>query len=120
MNTENSGELKKYLEASHLQSERETGLPEVFSELLEAVLNETVEGEGAESYQLISSVARQSNLDDSENPAAMQEVVRAIVDRRFGTGRLSNNLVRRIAGSLMEIPEVTRRLSQLWQEARQS
>lgn len=120
MATENSGEFGASYESSETHRDLSDGLHGEMSELLEAVLQETIQEGSTESLQLLVRVARRSEFDSPDNPAAMQQVVRAIVDQRFGIGKFSNSLVRRIASSLLEIPEVTRRLSQLWQEARQS
>jgi hypothetical protein len=120
MATENSGEFEGFLESSEINRDFSGSLQGEMSELLEAVLKETTEEGNTESLQLLVRVARRSEFDSPDHPAAMQQVVRAIVDQRFGIGKFSNNLVRRIASSLLEIPEATRRLCKLWQEARQS
>lgn len=86
--------------------------------LLERVLQETIDSSHAEAYALIRDVARQSAWGDSTRPEAVAEVVRAIISRRLGARTPPASLVRRVAASLMEIPEAVVRLERIWQEAR--
>ena len=87
-------------------------------ELLELVLHETVAKGSRESLDLIFEVARNSQWEDTSHIEAVEEVVAAIVKRRFGPRRFSRRLIGRIARSLVEAPEATVKLERLWQEAR--
>ncbi len=87
-------------------------------ELLERVLQETINADNLLSLKLISDVAAHSEYGDSTSIAAVMEVVQAIVDRRFGPNRIGRGLVRRVAHSLSESPEACIRLERIWQEAR--
>ena len=95
-------------------------LPQEFSDLLDAVLQETIGSENREWLDLVRRVAQRSQLEDGNCREAAEELVRAILDQRFGQKRFSNRLVVRIAGTLMESPDAVARLSSLWREARQS
>lgn len=88
--------------------------------LLERVVQETLQASSLESLQLIQAVAKRSRFRDTTDPASVVEVVRAIVDRRFGVGKIGQSLVRRVAHSLVESPEACVRLERIWQEARNS
>lgn len=90
------------------------------SELLEAVLHETVANSNAESLELIFSVARASNFADTTQIGAVEEVVRAIIAKRFGNIKFSSRLIKRISQTLIETPEATVKLERLWQEGRAS
>lgn len=89
-------------------------------ELLEAVLIETVAGSSRESLDLIFDVARASEYENTSQIAAVEELVDAIVTRRFGQRKFPARLLRRIAHTLIETPEATVKLERLWQEARAS
>ncbi len=86
--------------------------------LLERILQETISAEHAEALELIRGVARQSRYADTTDIAAVEEVVAAIIARRFKTRQPLPQLVRRVAHSLVEQPEATIRLERIWQEAR--
>lgn len=88
------------------------------NELLEKVVQETLNASNFEALNLIRAVAARSEYADSTDPGAVMEVVRAIVDRRFGVGRIGNSLVRRVGASLVDSPEATVRLERIWREAR--
>jgi hypothetical protein len=88
--------------------------------LLEAVLRETMGSTNQEALELIFSVARESKYEDTTTIEAVAEVVRKIIQHRFGERRFSERAIKRIAHSLVEAPEATIRLERLWQEARSS
>ncbi len=90
------------------------------SELLEAVLHETVANSDRASLELILDVARKSEYADTTDIRAVEEVVRAIVARRFGTLKFSRRMIQRISQTLVEDIEATVKLERLWQEARAS
>lgn len=93
-------------------------LSQELSSLLETVLQETTGSENRQSLDLVLKVARNSKHDQANCKEALEELVRAIVDQRFGAKRFSNRLVTSIAASLFESPEAMSRLGKLWQEAR--
>jgi hypothetical protein len=86
--------------------------------LLERVLQETINADNVQALNLIQGVAKKSSYPDSTDVNAVMEVVRAIVDRRFGPNRIGQGLIRRVASSLSESPEASIRLERIWQEAR--
>jgi len=89
-------------------------------ELLDAVLRETLGSANREALDLIFAVARRSSYPDTTHIEAVEEVVQAIMQNRFGKRLFTRRLIQRIAGSLIEEPEATIRLERLWQEARAS
>lgn len=86
--------------------------------LLERILQETIAADDAAALELIRGVARQSRFPDTTEIGAVEEVVAAIIARRFGTRVPLPQLVRRVANSLVDLPEATIRLERIWQEAR--
>jgi hypothetical protein len=86
--------------------------------LLERILQETISTEQAGALELIRGVARQSQYTDTTDIGAVEEVVSAIIARRFGTRVPLPQLVRRVGSALIEQPEATIRLERIWQEAR--
>lgn len=91
-----------------------------FSDLLDAILQETTGSENHESLDLVRRVAKNSQIKDGNCREAAEELVRAILDQQFVGKRFPQRLVVRIAGSLMESPDAVARLAKLWREARQS
>lgn len=88
--------------------------------LLDAVLRETMGNSNQAALDLIFDVARKSEYADTSHIEAVEELVRAIMKRSFGTRKFSRRLIHRIACSLVEAPEATVRIERLWQEARSS
>lgn len=107
------------LRRQHVEAGDEADEP-VDSELLEAVLLETMTDSNRESLELIFGVARDSQYADTANIHAVEEVVQAILAKRFRRLHFSRRLLNRIAQSLIEDPEATVKLERLWQEARAS
>jgi len=95
-------------------------LSQELTSLLETILHETTGKENQESQNLVTRVARNSQHEEANSREALEELVRAIVDQRFGAKRFSTRLVRSIAASLLESPEAMTRLTRLWREARES
>lgn len=93
-------------------------MPQELARLLETIIQETTGSENHESLNLVLNVAKQSRFEKGNSREAVEELVRAIVDHRFGAKKFSNRLVRGIATTLLESPEALNRLSKLWQEAR--
>lgn len=87
-------------------------------QLLDAVLRETVGSGSRGSLELIFGVARASQYPDTSQIEAVEEVVLAIVQRKFGKLRFPRRLIQGIAGALIEVPEAAVKLERLWQEAR--
>lgn len=104
--------------------ERDSNAPECHDDdeehrLLESVLRETMAATSStDALQLISEVARRSKYPDVSEMRAVEEVVRAIIAKRFGERRLGGQLIRRVAELLVEDPEATVRLHRVWNEAR--
>lgn len=88
--------------------------------LLETVLRETMGSTNREALELLFAVARQSVYPDTTHIEAVEEVVQAIVENRFGGRKFPPPLIQRIACTLIEAPEATIKLERLWQEARTS
>lgn len=88
--------------------------------LLEAVLRETMGSSNQDALELILSVARESEYEDTTNIDAVAEVVRKIIKHRFGKRAFSERVIKRIANTLIEAPEAAIKLERLWQEARSS
>lgn len=87
--------------------------------LLESVLRVTMAATSSgDALQLITDVARRSRFEDITDLRAVEEVVRAIVKKRFGERRLGSQLIRRVAEALIDDPEATVRLHRVWSEAR--
>jgi len=86
--------------------------------LLEKVLLESLDESSQAAIRLIFSVAQGSEYSDTTDIRAVEEVVQAIVNRRFGPGRIGKPLMRRVAVLLGETPEACIRLERIWQEAR--
>lgn len=114
------GESKRPSKESEIEANVGKPLPQELSNLLEAVLQETTGSENRESLNLVTRVARNSRFEQANTLEAIEELVREIVDAKFGKNKLSARLVRNIASSLLETPEAMNRISRLWQEARDS
>lgn len=95
-------------------------LPQELAVLLETVIQETIGTENRQSLDLVIRVARQSRFENGNSREAVEELVRAIVDHRFGAKKFSGRLVRSISTTLLESPEAVTRIAKLWGEARSS
>jgi uncharacterized protein (DUF2267 family) len=120
MAANNAGEFENQSEPKELLAGDSSKLSQELSELLLEVLRET-DGRGSrQDLELLTEVARKSKIEHGDDPAAIREVVLAIVDDRFGVGRFTERLVGRISETLAEIPEASRRLAKIWREARRA
>ncbi|MCA9194415.1 MAG: hypothetical protein KDB03_21745 [Planctomycetales bacterium] len=88
------------------------------SELLDAVLKETLNNSSHDALELIFDVARASRYENTTDIRAVEEVVREIVTRRLGMRKLSPRVIRVVAQTLIDEPEVAVKLERLWQEGR--
>lgn len=88
--------------------------------LLETILRDTMGNSNSEILNLVFQVARASSHKDTSRIGAVEEFVRAIINRKFGSRRFPAGFINRVACSLIDVPEAAVKLERLWQEARAS
>ena len=88
------------------------------SEILEAVLRETIDELSRDSLELVMQVAKSSNQQTANSLQAVQEIVERVVSQRLKLPGIPRSMARNIAQAILETPEAAEKLDRIWQEAR--
>ncbi len=94
---------------------------ELAGELLECVVRETLSAVNDEAtVERMKTFARRNAAREVTDPEVAEELLRVIVQSRFGKLSLPSELPRWLAETLLDDPDASQRLQSLWNQARQA